>query len=355
MLTVRVIYFVLSFLILITVALPLVRSNYWTFRVFDYPRFQKFVLLLLLTIVWFIFIRDVHWFDLLVLGLIAVSLLFLGIKIFPYTPFAKKMVEKEKLKEGEKPLTLLVCNVYQENTNYDKMANLIKKQNADIVFLLETNKAWQENLKPATDAYAYKIEVPLENTYGLLLYSHLPIENEQVNYLISTEIPSVVFDVKYQNKKVRLYGIHPTPPVPQENTESTERDAEILMVGKMAKEQNLPSIVFGDLNDVAWSRTTLLFLKASGMLDPRRGRGFYNTFHAKYLFFRWPLDHYFISPHFRLINMAVEKSVLSDHFPISISLVLRWEDEEEVLEPDAEEKKEIKEKIDEGVEKGDAN
>lgn len=355
MLILRIVYFFFAFLVLLTVALPLVRHNYWVFRVFDYPRFQKFCLLLILSIVWFVFLRDAHWFDYTVLGLIAASLIYLGVKIFPYTPFAQKMIQQVKLKKDEKALSILVCNVYQDNTNYAKMAQLIRDKNADVVFLLETNKAWQEGVKSATDAYPYRIEVPLENTYGLLLYSHLPIENEKVHYLISTDIPSVVFDIRYQNQRIRMYGIHPTPPVPQENTESTERDAEILMVGKMAEEYRKPSIVFGDLNDVAWSRTTRLFLKASGMLDPRRGRGFYNTFHVKYWFCRWPLDHFFVSPHFRLIKMAVEKSVDSDHFPISISLVLRSEDDSEALDTNHEEELMIEEKIEEGIEKGDAN
>ena len=47
---------------------------------------------------------------------------------------------------------------------------------------------------------------------------------------------------------MRLYGLHPTPPVPQENEESAERDAEILIIGKQAKEYGKACIVFGDFN-----------------------------------------------------------------------------------------------------------
>ena len=71
---------------------------------------------------------------------------------------------------------------------------------------------------------------------------------------------------------------HPEPPVPGENLYSTAKDKELMKVALKAKECKLPCIVFGDLNDVAWSHTTELFRKTSELLDPRRGRGFYSTF-----------------------------------------------------------------------------
>lgn len=302
-----------------------------------------------------IFIDDKTILDDVILLLLGLCTIYLAWVIIPYTPLGKQMIDKVTLDKDEKPFNLLVSNVYQDNTDYQKLVNLINKNNPDIVFLLETNKAWMENIREATDEFPYKIEVPLENTYGLLFYSKLPIRFHEVNYLISTEIPSIIVDVEYNNEIVRLYGLHPTPPVPQENEESTERDAEILITGKAAKEYGKACIVFGDMNDVAWSRTTKLFLKTSQMLDPRRGRGMYNTFHEKYWFLRWPLDHYFLSSQFRLVDMKIENSVGSDHFPISISVVLRKDDTSGEMELDTEEKQEVEEKIEDGIEKGDAN
>lgn len=348
------VFYILSIFLIITVLLPFIRSDHWTVRVFDYPRFQKLILIFVSFIIW-TFIEDKTFFDDVLLVLLGICTFYLAWVIIPYTPLGKPMIDRADLKPGEKPLNLLVSNVYQENQEYHRLVKLVNETNPDILFLLETNKAWMDNIREATDQFEYKIEVPLENTYGLLFYSKLPIKHQQVNYLISEEIPSILVDIEYNNEIVRLYGLHPTPPVPQENDESTERDAEILITGKAAKEYGKACIVFGDMNDVAWSRTTRLFLKTSQMLDPRRGRGMYNTFHEKYWFLRWPLDHYFLSSQFRMVNMKIEESIGSDHFPISISVVLRYDDTSGEMKLDAEEKQEVKEKIEDGIEKGDAN
>ena len=69
-------------------------------------------------------------------------------------------------------------------------------------------------------------------------------------------------------------------------------------------ERDVAVVVCGDLNDVAWSFTTQLFLRLS-LLDPRRGRGPYNSFNAQSRLFRFPLDHVFHSNEFKLIDLRV--------------------------------------------------
>ena len=151
-------------------------------------------------------------------------------------------------------------------------------------------------------------------------------------------------------KKIKFYALHPEPPVPHENPYSTDRDAEILLIVNEATDEKMPMIVAGDLNDVAWSYTSTLFQKVSGLLDPRRGRGFYSSFHAKYPIFRWPLDHIFCSGHFRVCKMKRLRDIGSDHFPILIDLHLaNAEDDSEKLEVDKEDMDTAQEKINEAV------
>jgi endonuclease/exonuclease/phosphatase (EEP) superfamily protein YafD len=64
------------------------------------------------------------------------------------------------------------------------------------------------------------------------------------------------------------------------------------------------------------------FREKSGLLDPRIGRGFFNTFHTKHWWARWPLDHIFVSDHFSLIKIKRLKDIGSDHYPLYTELSL---------------------------------
>lgn len=151
----------------------------------------------------------------------------------------------------------------------------IKRVNPNVVLLLEINGEWAKEMVSLKEHFPYEVEVPLENKYGMLLYSKLELKNTEIHFLVEDDIPSIHTEVLLPNgQAVQLFAVHPTPPVPNENPTSKERDKELLLVADLAKKSKLPVIVMGDLNDVAWSYTTELFLKMSGLLDPRKGRGF---------------------------------------------------------------------------------
>jgi endonuclease/exonuclease/phosphatase (EEP) superfamily protein YafD len=227
--------------------------------------------------------------------------------------------------ENGKRFGLLVSNVYQENREVSGVLDMIRHHQPDIVLLVETNNWWKTQLAALEEDYAHHVHKPLENTYGMMLYSKFELLEPTIKYLIQDGVPSIHTRVKMPSGDVFfLYCLHPQPPVPQENPRATERDAELLTIAKEAKVCPLPVVVAGDLNDVAWSYTTELFMKVSGLLDPRRGRGFFNTFHARYWFLRWPLDHIFCSRHFQLINLKRLPPMGSDHFPILVELGLDY-------------------------------
>lgn len=314
-------FLILNILFCIPSLASATKFDYWWIRGFDFPRIQISVLLML-NIALAIWIYDFDkWYQIAILMLLCISLIYQCWLILPYTFLWKKQVLRYGGDENENEISILVSNVLTSNTQYDKLINLIRNKNPDVFLTLESDSKWEKALEVLENDYKYSVKVPLDNLYGMHLYSKLPLENTEVKYLIKDDIPSINGTIKlYNNKRAKFYCLHPRPPSPTESKTSTNRDAELLLIGKEIDKDAELLLVFGDLNDVAWSRTTKIFQKISGLMDPRRGRGFFNTFSADYLLLRWPLDHVFHSSDFTLIDMSREKNIGSDHFPIYIKL-----------------------------------
>lgn len=338
---------IFSSLLLCSTVLSLIKNDYWIFRIFDYPRLQKFVLSVICLVLVIIFLEStptVYW---TVIVALTANGAYLFSLILPFTIFSEKQVLNiSEVLQGQ-GISIMIANVYEDNTNSAGCLKEIYKTDPDVVLLLETNARWDKETSGLADRYAYQVKVPLENTYGMLLYSKLALSNAEVKYLVEDNIPSIHTRIELPcGQQLQLFAVHPTPPVPNENPRSTERDKELLLVADLAKASTLPVIVIGDLNDVAWSYTTELFLKMSGLLDPRRGRGFFNSFHAHYPVMRFPLDHAFISTDFQLKHIDRLPNFDSDHFPIFISL--QYEEnaclQQESMEADADEIQEAEEK-----------
>ena len=336
---------VLSILLIASVVISLIRNDYWLFKIFEYPRLQKLGILLVVLGLWAIYWPVATFPKILIAGL-AVCLIYLLYKIGPYTILSKKEVKRVKGGDKNNELKIFAANVYQENNNYKALLQQIKSTDPDIIFLLETHSAWADAVKELGAAYPYQLLEPLENTYGLLFYSRLPLEDASVKYLVKTEIPSIEATATLPSgQKIHIWGLHPEPPVPKENLYSTAKDKELMKVALRVRECKLPCFVFGDLNDVAWSHTTELFRKTSCLLDPRRGRGFYSTFSAHSWLIRFPLDYIFCSEQFGLMSMKRMPKNGSDHFATFTHLVFQpsLEQVQEAPDADAKELTEAKE------------
>lgn len=311
------IHYGLSCFLIIAVVLPFIQSSNWVFRIFEYPRYQKFVLCIIAIVIWLFIIDYESIFQLILIGALVVCSIFLAVKIYPYTPlFTKEMLTVQPDKK-EDEITIFTANVYQDNNQFQAFLNQILSFDPDIIFLLETNLSWANHLQPLKEKYAYSLQQPQDNTYGMLFFSKLKIIKGAIQFLIKNSVPSVEAIVEMKNgQHIKIWGLHPMPPVPKESKNTKAKDRELMQVAFKAKTEKLPVIVMGDLNDVAWSYVTELFRKTSGLLDPRRGRGFFSTFSAKNWWMRFPLDYIFCSNHFGLINMRRCANCGSDHFPM---------------------------------------
>ena len=306
---------------IVATALPLLRKGAWWIRMFDFPRLQITIIsAVTLAVLLAAADRSSAWQNIFA-ALLALALAYQAYMMFPYTVLARHQVEDARSTGDASTIALLFANVLMTNRSSKELLAIIREEDPDIVLAVETDAWWQRELDVLARTHPYVVRRPQDNTYGMLVYSRLELLEPQVKFLMQADVPSVHARVKLRSGALlELRCVHPRPPAPQEAKDARPRDAELIVVGRELKEKRAPAIVLGDLNDVAWSRTNYQFQELSGLLDPRIGRGFYHTFHARYPFLRYPLDHCFHTKHFRLVSFKRLRKFGSDHFPVGIKL-----------------------------------
>lgn len=357
----RVVVGLISLALILGTAIPLVHSDAWWIRIFDFPRIQ-IAALIGLALVGYVALslwRRLRPWEYTLAAAVAFALVWQLFSILPYTSFYTKEMSDSSDQDDSNRISLLIYNVLSDNRKVEALRNLIRDTDPDVILLSEPTQWWLDQLNELENYYPYVLQQPQENHYGMLLYSRLELVNSEVRFLIESETPSLRTQVRLRSGTlVTLYGVHPRPPglkrpkVEEDDREDSDmRDAELMLVAKEVKQLgDAPVIIAGDFNDVAWSHTTHLFQRIGGLLDPRVGRGLFNTFDTTSRFLRYPLDHVFASEHFLLKELRRLPDIGSDHFPMLV--VLDYDPRASVAneepKPEAGDKHEAEEAIDKG-------
>lgn len=351
------IFVFLSCILVLLSILPFSKNQHWLFQVPDFIRPQVFVLQLLVLVCGIVNFKALgDWIWLLVLLIWCVVY-----NLYVFARFTK-FWRNNKFTASDKhsnDIKIIALNVYQFNTEYSRLLDLIDREQPDAFLTMESNKDWENAMRPLEQDYPSFQKITLENTYGMHFYTKLKINAVKVHYFVADDLPSIEAELETSDGyRFVFFGVHPPPPSPTEEETSKERDGDLLSVAKMVKDYKLPVFITGDFNTVAWSRASILFKKTSGLIDARYGRGYLATFHTKYWFFRIPLDLLYHSSTIFIRNLKILPSIGSDHFPImSVFYIDKHNDEQEsdIKTLDAEEKKEVEELIVEGKEEQSDN
>lgn len=349
--TMEVLYFILAIILIVTALLPFLPNQHWICRIWEFGRIQLFFLQILAFLGGFFMVSDYHLYFWISQGVLLFFIVNNVFVLIPYTRFYKtppcELVDKHS-----ESISILSVNVYQFNKQYQRLINLIKEVQPDILITMESNKDWEDALSVLDKEYPTIKKVPLENTYGMHFYSRIKTNRLKVNYFVADDMPSIEAELETQNKiPFALFAVHPAPPSPTEEETSKERDGDLLCVAKKVKELGQPSIVVGDFNNVAWAKSSILFRKTSELIDPRIGRGFVSTFHADYRIIRFPIDLFFHSTDIIVEEFKVLQHVGSDHLPLYCRFFINLEthvQDDEVEELEEGEMEKVEEMIEEG-------
>lgn len=320
----------------VATALAFIRTDAWHVRVFDFPRVQILLLassaLALLAAAWLVapglgVALLSGRVDLTIrLGAAAAGIgviLIQATYIIPYTTVQPAVVPTS----SSSNLSLLITNIDYRNSLKDDALQVLQEQGPDVLVLIEIDEAWAVALSPLRDKYPNRIESVLDHGLGIALWSKLPLQDSSIEHLVTEDRPSVFATILLpSDDRVRLACIHPTPPGLDKRSaggrhDSEKRDTELHRLAEQINSSQHGSwIVVGDFNDVAWSRTTRQFQQDTGLLDPRVGRGLFNTYHAEYALLRYPLDHVFVPAGTGVAELSRLRLPGSDHFAMSASM-----------------------------------
>lgn len=310
-----VVYYSLSIVSILCFLIPFIPHQHWFFRAPEFGKVQN-VLIQSMLLIGGLVLNDGSTFSCIILGILLISIMIQTLQLFRYTPLYQ-IKRAQKSHKCSQDIIVISANVYQFNTDYQKFIDLVQKHTADIVLTMESNMEWQLGLSVLETDYPYRHYVPLENTYGIHLYSKIEILEIREHYFVADDIPSIQAKMKTSDGYIfHFFGVHPPPPSPTEEDTSKERDGELLSVAKIVRNLKAPAVIVGDFNTVAWSKASTLFRKTSETIDPRIGRGLISTFHAKYFFLRFPIDQLYHSTDIFVREIYALPDFGSDHLPL---------------------------------------
>src|SRR5579862_2376204 len=118
-----------------------------------------------------------------------------------------------KQDESGPSLKLLSANVLTENRDYQRLINVIRKENPDVVIAIEVDQNWARALKTLEADYPHHAVRPRSDNFGIALYSRLPTALVESKVFGSANVPSIVARLDGAHGHLTIIATHPLPPV----------------------------------------------------------------------------------------------------------------------------------------------
>ncbi len=115
----------------------------------------------------------------------------------------------------------MLANVYMHNREADALLNIVEQADPDMLLLMENDQWWIDQMAPLRERYSHHHELPIDNTYGLALYSRYPFKDLITKFFQHDSVPSFHCDVQLPSgQSFRFHGVHPVPPILSEHPDN---------------------------------------------------------------------------------------------------------------------------------------
>jgi len=216
-------------------------------------------------------------------------------------------------------LKLMTVNLNVDNDDAERFVALVRAERPDALVLLEVTAAWRAALGPLLEEYPSRWFATREDPFGIAVLARTALEAPRT--LSLGDVPAIDATLLAADRRVRLLGVHLSPPVTSQLAGA--RNAQLDALRELVRETAGPLIVTGDFNATPYSPRLGDWLGATGLIDPRHGRGFTMTWPTSLVLLGVPIDHCFVSEHFMAGETRRSAAFGSDHYAIITELILR--------------------------------
>jgi endonuclease/exonuclease/phosphatase (EEP) superfamily protein YafD len=225
-------------------------------------------------------------------------------------------------------IRVLSFNVNTQNDRYNEIIQVVRDERPDVALFMEVTQAAVENLKAGlNDTWSYSFRSP---GGGLALLSRFPLQNARGDDFNGAGSHSLLATIEVKGQPIQFIGAHPLVPVKPSTFQ--RRNRQIAALEKFVLELNQPTILAGDFNLTPWSPYYRRFVAQTKLHNTRLGYGIIPSWprpathvhfpHWLIPFVNIPIDHCFISKHFRVASFRTGANANSDHASLITDLVL---------------------------------
>lgn len=219
------------------------------------------------------------------------------------------------------PLRVISFNVLGSNTNFNGVIDFLAEMDADVVFLHEASRPWEEAMIASDLGYRVETSRSPDNIFGTLVLVRPGAEIQSFGFN-QGEPRSVEVRLRtFGGREVALLGIHPLAPTTEQR--AGLRDAQVRYAAQWAARQDVPTVVTGDFNAGPWSHAFYRLLDEGGLQNSQRGFGLDASFPASSnVAFRIAIDHLTYANDVWVVDRTLGPALGSDHFPLIVDLAI---------------------------------
>ena len=234
-------------------------------------------------------------------------------------PIAWTFLPAQQTAPGPVSVSLLSYNILGHNEDREPVLETIWNHSADILVLLEYNNSWADAIEKNTSFYPYSIKHPSNTGYGIAVFSKFPFTNPTVEKSTEADdIPIVLSEIKIAQQSVLLAAVHLLSPTsPERMVVRNDQMATVTrLIEKYQQGRDLPVILVGDFNAVAWSPFVGDMLSHLNLRDTREGYFYQGSWPTFNWLLRIPIDNAFVSRQIHIGQRNLLPVTSSDHFPL---------------------------------------